>query len=252
MGLLGDIVSTALGFVPVAGPVLSKGYDAIRGSNSAKTFSENIKSGIGGAVGALPSTLIQNRLNQANSARAFSSSMGAYKTRYQNTTADMRAAGLNPVLAASGGFNVGNAPTRPMIPGVDMSSGASSAKNFRETEQMDTIRTKIIADTFETMERTETQKRMQNKISEETLILRKELRKRILEITKVATETEKIVHDIALQKRQWVKVNAQIRIIESQINKYENLGFIYGTEPGLLLNIMQELRRVISLGAINK
>lgn len=42
---------------------------------------------------------------------AWNRTYGAYKTRYQDTTADMRKAGLNPILAASSGFNVGSGPT---------------------------------------------------------------------------------------------------------------------------------------------
>ena len=44
------------------------------------------------------------------SALQFEREYGAYKTRYQDTMADMEKAGLNPILAASGGFNVGSGP----------------------------------------------------------------------------------------------------------------------------------------------
>lgn len=55
-----------------------------------------------------------NRANQQswdNVKSAHALSMDAYKKRYQHTMEDMRRAGLNPILAASGGFNVGSGPT---------------------------------------------------------------------------------------------------------------------------------------------
>lgn len=44
------------------------------------------------------------------SALAFDRSYGAYSKRYQTTVQDMIRAGINPIMAASSGFNVGNVP----------------------------------------------------------------------------------------------------------------------------------------------
>lgn len=63
-----------------------------------------------------------------------------YKKRYQMTANDMEKAGLNPILAASGGFSVGNAPSvglpsasmavTPSVPTL-----SSSVKAFSEAEK---------------------------------------------------------------------------------------------------------------------
>lgn len=45
---------------------------------------------------------------------AFDRSKNLYASRYQITMKDMRKAGLNPILAASGGFNVGSGITAPV------------------------------------------------------------------------------------------------------------------------------------------
>lgn len=48
------------------------------------------------------------KMSQKASAAAFERSYGVYKRRYQDTVNDMQLAGLNPILAASSGFNPGN------------------------------------------------------------------------------------------------------------------------------------------------
>lgn len=68
---------------------------------------------------------------------AYDRSMEAYRQRYQNTAQDMRAAGLNPILAASGGFSVGNAPSVGLPSGAQAAPShfpdlTSSAKNLVE------------------------------------------------------------------------------------------------------------------------
>lgn len=62
-----------------------------------------------------------NEQAQANSALQWERTYGAYKRRYQDTSADMKAAGLNPILAASGGFNVGSGP-QAALPQVHQAS----------------------------------------------------------------------------------------------------------------------------------
>lgn len=92
---------------------------------------------------------------------AYNRRMTAYKSRYQNTMEDMRAAGLNPILAASGGFQVGQVtadiPQAPMaqVPNISATnSGLNMAqmdkasqeamKAFAEVDQVIANTSKII------------------------------------------------------------------------------------------------------------
>ena len=68
---------------------------------------------------------------EAAKARSWSERM--YKRRYQHTVADMRAAGLNPILAASGGFNVGSGPT---VSKADSTPGTTPGLTAAQMELM--------------------------------------------------------------------------------------------------------------------
>lgn len=91
----------------------------------------------------LGSSLLAGQAND-NSAKAaaasYANNVKAFQRRYQDTVVDMKAAGLNPILAATGGFNVSGAPTMPMAQTFQGSlSGthpiSSSAKDYAETDE---------------------------------------------------------------------------------------------------------------------
>lgn len=96
MGFLDDI-GDFFSDVPVVGPVVS-GLFGMAAADKGAGYAQDLQDS------ANLNSALQSKV-------AYDRSMEAYKSRYQNTMADMRAAGLNPILAASGGFNVGNAPT---------------------------------------------------------------------------------------------------------------------------------------------
>lgn len=105
--------------------------------------------------------------------QAYLRERNAYRNRYQWTMADMRDAGLNPILAASGGFNVGSqvdtpparaiaasaqalgtglasAPMHPVnLPNLSSSARdlASAFQSEKEVEKKDAEIAKLIQDT---------------------------------------------------------------------------------------------------------
>ena len=140
-------------------------------------------------LGFLGSSLLADNANE-NSAeqalRAFEQTQQAYGTRYQTTVQDMRAAGLNPILAASGGFNVGNSPIAPMAQTFqgNMSgtqSISSTAKNYQDIEQSKKQMEKIDAEKNEIIQNIENKKQ--------------EVKESIERIAKTRAETGKITQE---------------------------------------------------------
>lgn len=109
-----------------------------------------IKPLTGGLIDLGGSYAANQLIGQPNAARAYADSKEAadtawarqrllYRNRYQWTARDMELAGLNPILAASGGFSVGNAPSVASAQAfkADNPYGtfASSAKNFMDASK---------------------------------------------------------------------------------------------------------------------
>ncbi len=139
MGLLSSIG----GFVPKAltkiGGFLKEAAPSILGS-------------IGQSALGLGSDYLANKyIGQPQAAEAYSQSKEAsalaysrqkemFKNRYNWTMADMKASGLNPILAASsGGFNVSGGPTVQKAQAFQAHSpygaGASSARGFSQASE---------------------------------------------------------------------------------------------------------------------
>lgn len=148
MGLF-DSISSALGFaknIPIVGDIIG-GAGKFLGS-AAGDF-------LGNALGISNADRAYEQSKEAT-ALAFDRSMEAYKSRYQNTTADMRAAGLNPILAATGGFSVGSAPQMASAQAFQAPApygyAAQSVRNITETEKVEEEVKKVIQETDRTMQ----------------------------------------------------------------------------------------------------
>lgn len=84
-----------------------------------------------------------NRWASEASALAWERAVNAYRNRYAWTVNDMRVAGINPIMAATGGFSVGQAPSveTPRVfkaeTGRSSFDLASSAKAFKEIDKVE-------------------------------------------------------------------------------------------------------------------
>lgn len=153
-----------------------------------------------------------------SSALAFERSYDAYKRRYTDTMADMRGAGLNPILAASSGFNVGTSPqmSKPDSFMSPQPSGdyMNSAKAFEESEK--------------TKEETENVKVEREKLKEEVKRTMAETKEKI-QNTNVLNEKEKVeaqkfwntVQEFHVKTQQIDKMEAEIEELQAR-SDYEH------------------------------
>lgn len=193
---------------------------------------DSLATGVIGAVTDLPGTLISTGLNafnaftanersKENAQEAFNRSQEAYGSRYQTTVNDMRKAGINPIMAATGGFNVSGqpsmqAPTAPMANSPTMGTSASSAREVAQTAKTQEETRKTIAETDKVIAETE------KTLSENKLVLENILKTR--EETKVATQTERnlvtqmfnLEMDFTRKGREIKKLDEEIMLIGEQ------------------------------------
>lgn len=84
---------------------------------------------VGSVAGSLLGSAVQNHYNSANAAQANAWNVENYKHRYQWAVDDMRAAGLNPILAATNG--IGGSISGASAASVGMSDIGSTMNSAR-------------------------------------------------------------------------------------------------------------------------
>lgn len=91
---------------------------------------------LGSVAGSVLGSVVQNHYNSANAAQANEWNVENYKHRYQWAVEDMRAAGLNPILAATNGIGGSIAGASAASVGMsDIGSTMNSAKAASAAER---------------------------------------------------------------------------------------------------------------------
>jgi len=247
------------------------------------------------SVIGLDGSLMGNIFNQSNARQATESaregardsaewSKEQYATRYQTTAQDMKAAGLNPILASSGGFSVGSSPTMAApqaFQAAPIETFSSSAKQFGDLA-------KTVVDTKKSAEETknviaDTRKKMEeiDKVMSEKILADKQAGKVTMEtqeswtrivsmemnyatiaanLVKMKEETDLLISKRGLTeserlqvaantekiKTETRKVQAEADILVSEVNKFKARNQIYENEAGSILGIIAEVGKSIS------
>ena len=146
--------------------------------------------------------------------RQFDLNKRAYQNRYQWTVGDMVKAGINPIMAASGGFNVGQAPASslPNIAKADMPAipdFASSAKDVMSAYETSANVGKIKAERMKALKEAELagKKALETvqrtaKIRVEQNLIGAQERRTIAEIVKTYKDVNRIASQTALMENQ--------------------------------------------------
>lgn len=198
-------------------------FDSIGGF--VKDIGGSLLKGVVGGFGDLPSLAASSALSmfgadrasdqaKENAEEAFNRSQKAYGERYQTTISDMRKAGLNPILASSGGFSVGNAPTMAAAPAYQMHSptiipASQSAKNVQETSESES-REKL---NFQKINESVAQV---DKVFNETELIRTQHGKVWQETKNLVAELEKIYADTQLAQQRTIQSIAEVHLLREQ------------------------------------
>ncbi|QXP08109.1 MAG: DNA pilot protein [Arizlama microvirus] len=234
--------------------------------NTAKS----LVTGVTGAIGDLPGTLISGAINQFSAkqafdrnkeaaSEAFDRSYGAYKTRYQDTASDMRAAGINPIMAASGGFNVGGQPSMssaqaPMSQSPTMGSSATSGKTVAEEEKVKYEKTEILSRISKMGEEAAlaTQQSFESRAREGVANQQEENLKQ--ELTKLKAETLKVAAETFLTTEQTRNTSTQRQLIIQNIREMKAIADrlaavnkVYEGPAGEYLGFIEALMKALNI-----
>jgi len=204
-----------------------------------------------------PNADYANDYNTASAKEAFDRTYGAYKTRFQDTAADLRAAGLNPILAAGGGFQVGQGVTAPMPSGnmaqSPVSDFGSSAKALAETAKTEAEVGKTKADTELALKRSMESVAKAYEAREKAGLANTQERKTYQELTNLEANFYKIRHEIDLVKQQVSESGSRSKLNMASAEQMQALTKKVENEKEVLSQTAKEIAlKVQALQEINE
>jgi hypothetical protein len=185
-----------------------------------------------------------NAFNQSlyGSAVSFDRSYNAYKRRYQDTVADLKAAGLNPILAATGGLSVGNAPTMAQPQAFQAHQppifGTQSAKNIADTRLSDKKAEQAVAETY-------LARAKKGLVKAEEKVAYKNVSKILSEIR---LNAQKAFEAKGKGEQAWQNVKNLIKqkeMLELEIEKLKKISAVYSNPGGQTIAYVEKLLGMI-------
>lgn len=181
----------------------------------------------------------QQQAAQAMADISWKRQIDLYKKRYQITVRDMKAAGLNPILAAGGGFNVGSGLTAP-VPSAGQASayqarGSAGQAGSGNAPRQQTFMHPLIggdisnsaANFARTMQQLSQVEKTQSeiaKIGEETKFVTQQVTHEMLRqietrarTEKITKEEQEIVHRTNNLVEQFNKIGMEIQVLDADL-----------------------------------
>ncbi len=193
----------------------------------------------------LPNAQTAYNQSKEGSTTAWNRSYGAYKRRYQDTMADMKKAGLNPMLAAGSGFTVSGQPNAPAAKGYQAQSTtfspSQSKKNIAETQRSRAI-TKL------TTNQAATELKKAIKITKENRVITQQEAETIERTSLLMEQNAKTNAEWKLtnaKRQQVVLLNQRLRLLMKKLGKQ---GGVYNNTYGTILTYIREI--LGSIGAL--
>jgi len=206
------------------------------------------------------------------SALAFQRSYDAYKRRYQDTTEDMRLAGLNPILAATSGFNVGSSPQmsapQAFQPHQPLTSPVTAGKEFAEIGEIQEAErkhrmeirksraeaNKAIEQAYKILEEKKLVTAQMRNIRKQIILNDKRIWTELANFYKVTGEAyvafSKEGLNEAMKTRVWKeieKIEAEVRAQVLKLKELERSNEVFSGPVGLKIKYLQELQKGIRI-----
>jgi len=224
--------------------------------------------------------------SRAAADHSFKQSMQAYGSRYQMTMADMKKAGLNPILAASSGFKVGNSPqmssAQAFMTPPAYNTGSAGVRNLMEAEKLKSEEKRNLADTQKIIGETVLNLKRVNQTIANTLKIRsekklidqneknavrqmfnleqdfllksKEISKKIAEIYELQRRADLQHQDMILveQKQKMVRnqtvlIRKQAKELQYRLAQLKKIAKVYDGPAGQTLSYVNEIMKSLNL-----
>jgi hypothetical protein len=201
-----------------------------------------------GAASALGTTAMGKFFADEAADDAWDRNMDAYGRRYQMTMADMKAAGLNPILAAgSGGFNVGQSPIAPQAHLPNIESATSAYKAFTEGQKTEEQTKTEKVEQLKKMAETKSEIAKRYKIRAETGKVSEEERRIWFEIEKRHSDTILNMKTGFKNDAEKRKMQAQVKQLNVELQRLKNVDRIYQNPASMALSIIREIANSLGL-----
>lgn len=170
--------------------------------------------------------------SKAGAEASWERSIDAYKNRYQWTTEDMRLSGLNPILAAKGGFAVQGSPSsesaQGYAPNIQSPDIAGTALQLSQKDKTEAERDKTKAERLEII--TRSKKNVQS------------ITESIAKTQKLKGEKDVMTSTFNLQQQQFFKLAEEVTRIQFEIGEIQTRTDLNLIEQGRLKHQSKEIQ----------
>jgi hypothetical protein len=211
------------------------GWQAIAGA---------IGSALGDAGGGLLGSVVQDKFNK----RQLRRSHDLYQQRYQDTVKDMYLAGINPILAATGGFSVGSGPAMPSTPMSNTQMDiAGSYKDIQEGKKSEAETGKKIQEKYKVIEEIAKTRAEKGLITAQEKQALQSIERIKAEIAKIFTTREKERAQTELTNVEKDRAKKLIKVLEKNLAQLTKVANVYKGPAGQIITYLREVLKALPI-----
>lgn len=276
MDILKDVGGSLISSVPIVGPAVSNALGLSMSNNElAKTIQSMGSDWVMNEIIGKPNAQGQYSFNSAEAAlqrafesgeatKAFDRESDIYKRRYQITMADMKAAGLNPILAlAGGGMQVGTGINAPMAHGTSASgsqaispygAGSNSALGFAKANEAESGSKEKLAHVAKMKKEVDLLIEKAKTEGGQQAALAQQVEESIARVSQIGQTIAKIKAETGESRMRTTqlealakKLAAEINTLNAKLPEFERTGEVYSGASGKVFAYLKEVMKIIGL-----